>query len=1168
MHGYVWLVVYLFVQCRAEEKTAPCVTSATNNSMFSYFHMNGQPLKSVAHFIKILQGSRRYCFLNTSEIINALPIPTTPIEIAIILICAEKQHIHLTSYEGSVYKHILFHVEIGNCTIDLDNINNLINVGDTKVLAITAKLNSSSEMNTTSKNSENSLADGLHNVVAFVYINQDNAAQQISDIFKVNQTYPHLAEVSFSNMSLETVPGDLKEIFPNLQSLELPNNKLSMPPETFPWIESLVRLPRNISRSPFMQSHYSVSEHVIIPDNIFRRFFVLDDNNITDLRNFTFHGTLHKISLRRNGLEFLGEDTFSNVTGVQNLDISKNKLKTLPLGLFDTLVTLRRLDISENQLENLTTGLFNYLHTLEILNLGNNSLESLPDGIFANLLNLVELRLNHNKLKELNQHAFPLASVNLKRLYFHFNPLKVLPEFPFWIRGLTLADFHSTDIIFENFTQFLESINELKVYQSVVDSASSSDVTDLVKRDDVLRKIDLSNCNISSLKVEEHLPKELEKLLLVLLLHFRFDLENNPILCDCNINTLAKFIDKHMKNGTIPEDEYYFKNWVCQKPRELAQQRMLKVKPKETYCKVSVVGCPVECSCYERDTVKHIIVDCRNQSLSQIHSELPIAPLELWYSENNITQVTELANPENIIMLDVSFNRIEAIDGGVFNRMKKLKDVRLHSNALAYLPSELKDLNLTTVKIWPNPFTCDCRTRWMKKWLENKREIITNSDEVACKIESEEGKRFTEVPDEKFLCHTDSKFDEARYVIMPSIVCSTIVIIVLIFVILFYTYRLECKVLLFVYFGVHPFDRDSMEGQENIDCVVVHSGIQTDWVMEKIVSLLENENYHFVVCDMARDFVVGYSFQENLTRTVRNSKRMIFCLSNDWPTSSENFVIAWRIAQEKIKETKSHYGIIVSNDIKVNDIKDNDLRRFIKRGRFVDSKDKLFRNKIVYYMPNAVRSTAENSQITHFRRKSEYISRCFINSYCEDTVPVQETDLNPKSNDIGVSSNPHAFISYHDDDFDFVLRELLPLLDEKGFSYCIPDRDFLVGASIEENVLNAIDRCHRTIFILSPSHVIDEWSLFTFRTAYEKSLREKSNHLLVLIKEEVEHKNLDEEVSHYLKNYICLNVKDKWFEKKLFNGLPLLKDKEELHSSPLFINKESIQEKFSTLDVQ
>ena len=74
--------------------------------------------------------------------------------------------------------------------------------------------------------------------------------------------------------------------------------------------------------------------------------------------------------------------------------------------------------------------------------------------------------------------------------------------------------------------------------------------------------------------------------------------------------------------------------------------------------------------------------------------------------------------------------------------------------------------------------------------------------------------------------------------------------------------------------------------------------------------------------------------------------------------------------------------------------------------------------------------------------------------------------------------------------------------------------------------------------------MLDEWSLFTFRTAYEKSLRERSNHLIVVIKNEVAADKLNKEVKQYLSSYVSLNVNDRLFEQKLLNDLPLLKNRE------------------------
>lgn len=1159
---FILLSFLTVVSPQGQTNLTECMVERTLQNLNTYFYRDGRPLPTKALQTVIKEESANDCAINTTSLVEHMNLPLSPLEMAVTLFCKRQLDLHFLPFIGVKYKHILFHIEILNCTVDMVELDNLLDVADTRVFNTMLTIFRKSEA------ARNVTGQGIKSVVAFYHDSRNQNNQSVTDIFDENDSYPELVEIGFSGMSLISLPDSFENMFPNLQSLEIGQNKLSVPPPTFPWIKRKIFLPRNLSRSLLMQNHYTGFDHVEIPSNIFRRYFTLYGNNIEDLSNFSFHGLLDKIDLKNNGLMFLGNDTFRKTTGLQNLDLSSNLISELPPEVFCGLTSLTTLDISNNKIERLNKGVFDDLSSLKILNLGTNSITHIESGTFSLLQQLEVIRLDHNMLHQVIPEVFPLDTVNLKEVYFHNNPLETLPYFPFWIRGLQLADFHSTNISLGNFTRFLEDIDLYRMLHSVIDSASDSDTSDILKKATTLTKIDLTNSSVTGLSLGNNLSLQINRTLLVILLHFEIILKDNPILCDCNINNVSEFIQYYVANKTLSTTEYFFEDWTCRVPSELAGRKMLKVLPAETYCPFVVEGCPAECECFKRSTIDHIIVDCRDRELREMHKELPFNfTLELWYSGNNITKLNNIPFAESVIYLDVSFNKIETISGELILKMKKLTEIHLQRNVLAYLPQELTTLqHLQNATVWPNPLTCDCNTLWLKRFLDQNRHIINKADEMSCKIEHEDGMLIREVADEKFVCHKN-EFDELRYVVMPSIVCSTVVFILLIGAFVFYAYRLECKVLLFVYFGLHPFDKDLEDKNENLDCVIVHSGQETDWVMDQIVAILEDENYHFVVCDMARDFVIGFSFQENLTRTVRHSKRMMFCLSQDWNTSSESFNIAWRIAQEKIKETKSHYGIIVSHELNLQEIKDQELKRFIKRGRFVSSKDKLFKNKVLYYMPQIAVSKNNSKQEmvdrnVHFRKKSEYVSRCFINSYCDDNVSRADGDENLADDvfDQGVARTPncHAFIAYHEEDLQYVLQDLVPLLEEKGFTYCIADRDFVLGASIEENILNAIATCHRTIFILSPANVQDEWSLFTFRTAYEKALREKSNYLLVIIKEDLVSMSIDGEIKHYLKNYICLNANDRWFEKKLLNGLPLIKDREDLHSSPLFINSNEI----------
>ena len=272
----------------------------------------------------------------------------------------------------------------------------------------------------------------------------------------------------------------------------------------------------------------------------------------------------------------------------------------------------------------------------------------------------------------------------------------------------------------------------------------------------------------------------------------------------------------------------------------------------------------------------------------------------------------------------------------------------MQSNLLTYLPESLRGLNLQRIEIMHNNFHCDCNSLWMKHWILTNRHVIMNWKELSCSNKAT-GRKLTDVKDSDFAFV--EKFDTVRDDIVPFVTCSVVVLVILITGVIIYAYRMECKVLMYVYLGVHPFDRDADPSEEYIDCVIVHSEATTDWVMKKIVQILEGNDYRFVVSDMARDFVVGFSMHDNLSGMIRHSKRIIFCMSRDWELSNETSKLAWNISQEKIKETRMKYGIVIKQGVESKHVTGKDLKRLMKRGKCINSDESLFVEKVIYSMP-------------------------------------------------------------------------------------------------------------------------------------------------------------------------------------------------------------------------
>ena len=983
----------------------------------------------------------------------------------------------------------------------------------------------------------------LENAYVFAYLNAEGNSPKFEHMLSREAVYPEMAVAVFENMSWTELPENLMTMFPNLQSLVLTGNQFTAPPKLFPWCNEEKQYQRNLSKSSYLSEYYKKMFGLEIPGNEIYRMFYLAYNKILNLTEYKFHGCLHMISLNSNGMIAIGSKVFHGTSGLQNIDLSQNKLRFLPTNIFKKQKELRYLNISDNLLNIIHGNLFDDLINLHFLSLASNRLYTLPKGLFVNLHELKALHIQYNFLTTLEAYTFPLESGVLAHLNVQHNPILTLPGIIFRIGSLSYADFSNTNITFDNFTGFINSIDQSKLESTI--QLRIKFQGPLIYKKHEQRTIDLSNSQIKSLILDEY-TEHITTVTRLLFQHFAFNLANNSLECDCRITRLL---------GILQGSDHVKQDWICQYPRELEDRPLLSVKLDELYCIIDKLPkCPASCICNNRSINGNIIVDCRNRGLTEIHDDLPEGNLELWYNYNNITFVQLRRFLNRVIVLDVSHNQIHEIVGSVFKKTTNLEKIFVQSNLLSYLPKTIEDLNLKTIKLSHNNFQCDCKSLWMKKWLRRNKYIVKEWNTIKC-TNQESGRLFIEVNDSDFVC---KEFNSVRDVFVLAISLAML----LVMLIFLYAYRLALKVLMYIYLGIHPFDRDNDDPQEHIDCVIVHSDSTTDWVMETIVTTLKANKYSFVVCDMSRDFIAGFSMQDNLARAIHQSKRIIFCVSVDFNPSQDTFNLAWQCAVNKIKRVKTNFGIVVAIGVDNKEIADTRIPRFINSTRIIDSSKPLFIEKVIYSMPvkkKLRRMTEAHAMAMHHVHPDSSAIPSINMSLIEtgDDVGLDDEIQTTVSHANSSSGNEikayHAFISYPDGEFSYAIHVIRPLLETEGFQLCIPDRDFMPGASIQECIINAVDKSERTILTLGNNH-IDGWMLFTFRVAFERTLREKTNHLIVILIDDVDTDTLDEEIRHYLKTYVSISRTDKLFEQKLFNALPLLGHSKHLHTSPLLIS--------------
>ena len=95
-----------------------------------------------------------------------------------------------------------------------------------------------------------------------------------------------------------------------------------------------------------------------------------------------------------------------------------------------------------------------------------------------------------------------------------------------------------------------------------------------------------------------------------------------------------------------------------------------------------------------------------------------------------------------------------------------------------------------------------------------------------------------------------------------------------------------------------------------------------------------------------------------------------------------------------------------------------------------------------------------------------------------------------------------AFISYCHDDNKWILEELIPQLEtEHQIKCCIHERDFQIGVTVLQNIIDCLDQSQVFITVLSPGYVNSTWCMFELFLAQSR-MKQMSN-LIVIVKQNI-----------------------------------------------------------------
>ena len=904
----------------------------------------GTAIPQLAVICRLDGGQRTELPFDISELLNVAGVNNnkTFFDMSVYVGCSSPILLSFTNQRNAVNKTFLLELRIGyECRMSMQN------------LAVWAK--ATYLWSLAFQGSKRSLMDSFQDNEGFASDFKDIAyltTNIIPSMFTNPKiVWPSMAVLRLYSMSMKTIPSYWKTTMPHLQQLFLFRSSVKEPPE-FPWNNSTLDLFHGLR----WLIHNSYSLPLYCERNPYVRALILDYNHIEDLSSYIFRGFMRYLGLRRNGLKALGPSCFSNLEGLEEVDLSSNKLVSLPETLFHGLTPLRYISLDFNYLSFLKPQLFQGLKNVKKIDLNNNNLNYIPKGLFSSLNTLEVLNLENNTIASTDENPFPRHSA-LREVLLKNNHLSAIPSWIFRLSKIEVIDL---------------SFNRITGLQGLTKAMNGITPPSQMYRRHV--SLNLENNNITTLG--RSWPFITKFASLNSRFRIQIKLTGNPLTCDCVMSVFVKGIKLSALFNREMRLQVY--SWQCGSPHELQNKSILEIRENQWMHKEEPENCPAECVCRKRCSDEIIVVNCEGKSLAEVPSSMPQGLIELNLKNNEIKDIPPYPYLINVTVLQLTNNKIDELRLPTLKKLKHTQILLIDSNKLRSLPREVETMNFTTLALDQNLFKCDCTTKWMKHWLLRNERQINNVEKVLCTSGQTLGHPMLTLSDDEFICSPDNIEERSFFTgnILAAIL-GGLLLLIMIVVILLYKYHGEIKVFMFTHFNWHPFDRiDDSDPTKIYDAFISYSGDDHQWVVETLQQRLENHDPPYKLCFHYRDFRAGAPIVENILKSVDESKRMLMVLSPSFARSAW-CLLEFRAAHRKVIEDRMNYLIIILlDDVNMAEL-DEEIKLYMRTNTYVSYSDTWFWQKLFYAMPQqAERESMEVGNVESI----ESISANHINS--------------------------------------------------------------------------------------------------------------------------------------------------------------------------------------------
>lgn len=252
--------------------------------------------------------------------------------------------------------------------------------------------------------------------------------------------------------------------------------------------------------------------------------------------------------------------------------------------------------------------------------------------------------------------------------------------------------------------------------------------------------------------------------------------------------------------------------------------------------------------------------------------------------------------------------------------------------------------NLIDLTLHENPWICDCNTKDFLNFIQTKLVNIPNLFKVTCPGKNK--------PISEMITIEFCPFDNI-VTMGVSIAIALMGLLIGISGLLYYKYQQHIKVWLFTHQWCLWFVTEEELDKEKIyDAFVSYSHKDHDFVVNELVSKLENGPTPFKLCLHYRDWLAGEWIPANIARSVEDSRRTIVVLSPNFLESVWGRMEFRAAHSQALSEGRARVILILYGDIGPTDDLDSELKAYISMNTYVKWGDPWFWDKLRYALPH------------------------------------------------------------------------------------------------------------------------------------------------------------------------------------------------------------------------